>query len=111
MGGWRPRPDIGAGRPAPRVVVGLPVCVTGNRADARERVGATMGFSSQLPSYKRMLQAEGVAEPVDIALVGDEDEVGEAIDRLAAAGATELLANVVGEPDERERTRAFLARR
>ena len=93
------------------MIVGLPVCVTSNRADARERIGSTMGFAAQLPSYKRMLEAEGAVEPVDIALVGDEDEVGAAIDALAAAGATELLANVVGEPAERERTRACLASR
>jgi F420-dependent oxidoreductase-like protein len=100
-----------AGRPQPRVIVGLPVCVTTDRDDARQRVGKTMGFAAQLPSYRRMLAAEGVGDPVDIALVGDEDTVGEAVDALAAAGATELLANVVGEPDERERTRAFLAGR
>jgi hypothetical protein len=63
-----------------------------------------------MPSYARMIAQEGVAEPVDIALIGDEDEVRSRIDSLEQAGMTELLANVLGDPDERSRTRAFLAK-
>jgi alkanesulfonate monooxygenase SsuD/methylene tetrahydromethanopterin reductase-like flavin-dependent oxidoreductase (luciferase family) len=56
-----------------------------------------------------MVAAEGVDEAVDIALIGDAAEVGERIEALAAAGATELLANVLAVGDELPRTRAFLA--
>jgi len=100
-----------AGRPEPRVVVGLPVCVTDDVAGARQRLSGSMSGAAQMPSYRRMVAAEGVAEPVDIALIGDEDAVGARIDALAAAGATELLANISGEEGERSRTRAYLARR
>jgi hypothetical protein len=68
-----------------------------------------MTGTAQLPSYKRMIAAEGVAEPVDIALIGNEDQVQARIDALASAGATELLANVSGTPDEQRRTRSLLA--
>ncbi|HEV8296552.1 MAG TPA: TIGR03564 family F420-dependent LLM class oxidoreductase [Acidimicrobiales bacterium] len=98
-----------AERPDPRVIVGLPVCVTSDLHGARERVGAGMKGAAQLPSYRRMIAAEGVPEPVDIALVGDEAAVTAHIEALAAAGATELLANVVGLPDEVAHTRQFLA--
>ena len=64
-----------------------------------------------MASYARMVAAEGVAEPVDIALIGDENAVAERIDGFGSAGMTELLANVLGDPDERARTRAFLAAR
>jgi alkanesulfonate monooxygenase SsuD/methylene tetrahydromethanopterin reductase-like flavin-dependent oxidoreductase (luciferase family) len=99
-----------ADRPPPRVVVGLPACVTDDRDGARQRVGAAMAGPAALPSYQRMLAAEGVAEPVDIALVGDEGEVADRIAELGQAGATELVANVQGNPEERARTRAFLGR-
>jgi 5,10-methylenetetrahydromethanopterin reductase len=99
----------GAGRPAPRVVVGLPVCVTDDPAGARERIGKAMSGALHMASYQRMVAAEGVDEAVDIALIGDAAQVGERIEALAAAGATELLANVLAAGDELPRTRAFLA--
>ena len=97
-----------AGRPDPETVVGLPVCVTARRDEARGRVGAVMAGAATMRSYQRMLAMEGVAEPVDIALVGDADEVGSRIEELGAAGASELLANVQGDDEEREATMAFL---
>jgi 5,10-methylenetetrahydromethanopterin reductase len=97
-----------AGRPSPRVIVGLPVCVTDDVEGARQRIGRIMSVPASLPSYQRMLAAEGVAEPVEIALIGHEGQVATALAALAEAGATELLANVLGEPDEVARTRAFL---
>jgi F420-dependent oxidoreductase-like protein len=97
-----------ADRPPPRVVVGLPACVSDDRDGARQRVGATMAGPAAMPSYQRMLTAEGVIEPVDIALVGTEDVIADRIVALAEAGATELVANVQGNPEEQARTRAFL---
>jgi F420-dependent oxidoreductase-like protein len=97
-----------AGRPAPRVAVGLHVCVTDDPSGARERLTPAMSGAAQMPSYKRMVAEEGVDRPADIALVGDEDRVRELIDELEAAGATELIANVAGSPEEQARTRSFL---
>ena len=48
-----------AGRPDPRVVVCLPVCVTENPASARERLGAVIGGYRGIPSYEAMLEREG----------------------------------------------------
>jgi F420-dependent oxidoreductase-like protein len=100
-----------AGRPRPRVVVGLPMCVTEDVEGARQRLGPGMAGTARMASYQRMVEAEGVAEPVDIALIGDESAVGKRIDALADAGATELLANILGQPEEVARTRSFLAAR
>ena len=72
---------------------------------------AALAGGATMPSYRRMVAAEGVADPVDVALIGDEVTLGERLARLEAAGATELMANVVGTPEERVRTRAFLASR
>jgi len=102
-----------AGRPAPRVVVGLPVVVTRDVAAARAAAAKQFQIYGGLPSYRAMLDREGVDGPADVALVGDESAVGEALRQLAEAGATDFLAipfRVNGDPDAVERTRALLVR-
>jgi F420-dependent oxidoreductase-like protein len=97
-----------AGRPAPDVVCGLPVCVTDNPERARIRAANQYAIYGQLPSYRAMLDREGAAGPADVAIVGDEAAVRAGIEAVAAAGATELCASEFGSPDELARTRAFL---
>lgn len=81
-----------AGRPAPRVVVSLPVCVTDDVDAARARAAQVFSVYDMLPSYKAMLNREGAAGPADVAIVGDEAAVTAGIQRLIDAGATEFLA-------------------
>ncbi len=99
-----------AGRDAvPRVIAGLPVCVTDDKAAARERIAKSLAIYPTLPSYKAMLDKEGVENPADIGLLGSEDEVREGVARLEKIGVTDLAAaEAPGNPDERERTRAAL---
>jgi 5,10-methylenetetrahydromethanopterin reductase len=98
-----------AGRPAPRVLVGLPVTVTADAAAARERIDQVLEIYPALPSYRAMLEREGAAAPSEIALVGDEETVSVAVGRLAGAGATDLVAQVIGSPEEQDRTTRLLA--
>jgi F420-dependent oxidoreductase-like protein len=81
-----------AGRPAPRVVVGLPVALTTDRSAARETAARIFQIYGALPSYRAMLDREGVEGPADVAIVGDESAVGEQIDRLREIGVTDYLA-------------------
>ena len=97
-----------AGRPAPRVGVGLPVCVTEDVAGARERAASLFEMYGTLPSYRAMLDKEGAGGPSDVAIVGDEGAVGAQVERLASVGATDLVANVFGSSGERARTRDLL---
>jgi alkanesulfonate monooxygenase SsuD/methylene tetrahydromethanopterin reductase-like flavin-dependent oxidoreductase (luciferase family) len=62
-----------------------------------------------LPSYKAMLDKEGADSPADVAFLGDEDAVTASIEQLAAAGATDFVASVVGNRDERQRTFSLLS--
>lgn len=100
-----------AGRPAPVVGVALPVVVTRDVERARQRVDEVFGFYPSLPSYRAMLDREGVDRPSEIALIGSEDDVGAALGRLEQAGATEFVAAVVGDAEERQRTLALLGAR
>ena len=105
---------VRAGRPAPRVVVGLPIAVVDDVAAARARAARSFQVYGTLPSYRAMLDREGAEGPADVALVGPEDRVGEQLERLAAAGMTDFLAApfAVGPdaPASIERTRALLCR-
>jgi 5,10-methylenetetrahydromethanopterin reductase len=89
-----------AGRPAPRVVAGLPVCVTGRGAEARELANQAFGRYGELPSYRAILDKEGAGNVSDVALIGTADEVRAGIQALADAGATDLAASVFTLPDD-----------
>ncbi len=90
-----------AGRPAPRIVAALPTCVTDDAAAARATAGQMFEMYGFLPSYRAMLDREGVAGPADVALVGSEAEVRAGIEAVLEAGATEF---VVVPYSNRERT-------
>jgi F420-dependent oxidoreductase-like protein len=99
-----------ADRPAPRVVCSLPVCVTDDEGGARALVGQFLDGYQDLPSYKAMLDREGAAGPADVAIVGTEDQVGDALAGLAAAGTTDFAALPMSlDPEIVARTRACLA--
>jgi F420-dependent oxidoreductase-like protein len=97
------------GRPAPRVVVSLPVCVTDDVDAARGQADETFSIYGRLPSYRAMLDREGAAGPGDVAVVGDEAAVTEQIARFGEAGATDFLAAAFGDHATRERTAALVA--
>jgi 5,10-methylenetetrahydromethanopterin reductase len=97
-----------AGRPSPRVVCALPVCVTSDPDAARASVEKELAIYGQLPSYRAMLDREGAAGPGDVAIVGDEDAVAAQIQALADAGVTDFGAAEVGRGEDRERTRSLL---
>lgn len=83
-----------AGRAAPRVVAGLPVCVTDDAAAVHAEVDRAFARYGQLPSYRAMLDKEGAAGPADVSLIGDEETVLAGLRALADAGATDLVAAV-----------------
>jgi F420-dependent oxidoreductase-like protein len=98
-----------AGRGRPRVVAGLPICVTDDAAGARAHAAEKLGVYGTLPAYRAMLEREGVAGPEGVLLAGDEAEVRDGVAALAAAGVTDLRASVLcANAEEALRTRALL---
>ncbi len=98
-----------AGRPTPRVIAALPVCVTQDRAAALTRAAAIFQVYGQLPSYRAMLDREGAAGPEEIAIIGTEAEVADRVMALAEVGVTDFSAvEFGGNPDEVAHTRAVM---
>ena len=89
-----------AERPAPRIVCGMPICLTDDEAGAREYIAKTLQIYGMLPSYRAMLDREGVEGPAQLAFVGDEAELRGQIQRLRDAGVTDFNAAVVPVPGE-----------
>jgi F420-dependent oxidoreductase-like protein len=101
-----------AGRPAPRIIAGLPVAVHDDVAEARSVAAEQFAMYGTLPNYQRILEHGRVAGPGEAAIVGDEASVTAQLEALLAAGATDIWAAPfpVGEDrsGSRARTRALL---
>ena len=99
-----------AGRGEPTVVGGYPVALTTNIDAAKAAIAEQLTIYGQLPSYRAMLDREGVQGPADIALIGDENHLRGQINRLRDMGVTDFNAAIMDtEPGVRERTLDFLA--
>ncbi len=99
-----------ADRSTPSVVCSLPVWVTDEPDKARAAVASMLTIYGQLPSYRAMLDIEGVDGPADISLIGSAEQVAEGVAEIAAAGATDFTAVIpTPDPDERAATIDALA--
>ncbi len=98
-----------AGRAQPRVLASIPVAVTTDVDAAREACDKAFAIYPTLPSYKAMLDREGVDSAAGIALLGDESEITKGIDRFRDAGVTDFAASIFpAEAGSNERTRELL---
>ena len=65
-----------------------------------------------IPSYRAMLDREGAGGPGDVAILGDERTLDEALDRLEAIGVSDFSASVMPvDPEAEGRTAAYLISR
>lgn len=103
------RAAAAAGRPTPRVVASVSVCVTSDAAGARAWAAERFGFLGQLPGFRAMLDREGATGVEDVAIIGDETAVEREVGRYAAAGATEFVASPFGSTEDQARTIELLA--
>lgn len=99
-----------AGRPEPHVVGGFPIILTNRPDEARAKIGQSLTIYGQLPSYRAMLDREGVAGPADVAIAGDENALRGALKRLEDVGVTHFNAAIAAVEDGAfERTLEFLS--
>jgi F420-dependent oxidoreductase-like protein len=107
-----------AGRPAPRIMAGVPVCLCrDDEVDAAiAKTNRTLSEVVASPNYVRLM-AHGDAETIgDVLICGGEVAMEKRLRRFADAGVTDLNARIVPLGDGREeirasaeRTREFLA--
>ena len=99
-----------AGKPQPKVVGGYPVILTNKPDEARAKIAEGLTIYGQLPSYRAMLDREGVDGPADIAIAGDENLLRGEIKRLEDIGVTDFNAAIMDvEEGAYDRTLEFLA--
>jgi F420-dependent oxidoreductase-like protein len=108
----------GAGRPAPRVIAGVPValCAKDDVDDARARANRVLGHAEFCPNYQQLLDRGDATDVGDILAAGDESAVVGRLRAFRDAGVTDLAVRVLAlGPDRaarlesRDRTQAFLA--
>lgn len=107
-----------AGRPAPRIVAGVPVALcSGSQVEqARAHANRVLGHAELSPNYLRLLERGDADDVGDTMAAGDESAVLSRLRRYRDAGVTDLAARVIAlgdSPTERSesrcRTEEFLA--
>jgi F420-dependent oxidoreductase-like protein len=95
-----------AGRPTPRVCVGLPIAVTDDVPGAHAAAARLFERYGQLTNYRRLLDIEDAQGPADVAIIGNEGAVTRQLQDVARAGATDFLAGIFPVGDDAAGSRA-----
>jgi F420-dependent oxidoreductase-like protein len=107
-----------AGRPAPRVVAGVPVvlCPNDEVDAARAWANQVLGHAEYSPNYQRLLEHGDSTDVGDLCAAGDESAVVERLRRFRDAGVTDLAVRLLpigpdraARLESRRRTEAFVA--
>jgi F420-dependent oxidoreductase-like protein len=107
-----------AGRPTPRVVAGVPVCLCGDDEvpAAVERTNRILAEAEVSPNYQKLLDHGDAHNVGDILAAGSEARIEKRLQAFADAGVTDLSVRVVPIGDGRDeliasskRTRELLA--
>ena len=107
-----------AGRPAPRIIAGVPValCPKDEVDAAREWANRVLGHAEYSPNYQRLLEQGDANDVGDILAAGDESAVIERLRSFRDAGVTDLAVRILAlgrdrdaRIESRKRTEAFLA--
>jgi F420-dependent oxidoreductase-like protein len=101
-----------AGRPAPRVVAGVPVCLCGDdEVDAAvERTNRILAEADVSPNYQRLLDEGNARNVGDILAAGSETAIEKRLRAFADAGVTDVSVRVVPLGQGRDELLASLRR-
>src|ERR1700743_1583953 len=86
-----------AGRPAPRIVAGIPVCLCAPSQvdEAKERANRILGEAEVSPNYQRLLDRGDARDVGDLCAAGDEAGILARMRRFADAGVTDLSVRLL----------------
>ncbi len=107
-----------AGRPAPRIVAGVPICLClpSEIDTAKARADRVLSEATVSPNYQRLLDQGNATGVSDILAAGDEEAIRARLASFADAGVTDLSVRVlpIGEGREQllessRRTRELVA--
>lgn len=107
-----------AGKPAPRIVAGVPVVLCANEDvdAARAWANQALGHAEYSPNYLRLLEHGDATDVGDLMAAGDESAVVDRLRSFRDAGATDLAVRVLpfgadrdSRIESRDRTLALLS--
>ena len=99
-----------AGRPEPRIMALIRICVTDDHAGAYALARETATRYRAVPSYAAVQDMEGLDDPAELHLIGSWERILDGLGAYAAAGVTDFRLEVAAHtPAAREATREALA--
>ncbi len=99
-----------AGHTPPRVVALVSVCVTDDRVAALDHARQAGAGYAALPSYRAMLDREGVESPAELMLAGSVGQIIDGLQEYVDAGVTDLRLALAGPTEAiRQKTRDAVA--
>lgn len=98
------RAATAAGRPAPRVVAGVPIvlCAKDEIDGARAWANKILGHAEYSPNYERLLEHGDAKEVGDILAAGDESVIVARMRAFRDAGATDFAVRILAYGRDRE---------
>ncbi len=99
-----------AGRPEPRIMALIRICVTDDIAGAYALARETATRYRAVPSYAAVQDREGLDDPAELHLIGTWERILDGLSAYAAAGVTDFRLEVAAHDSAaRDATRAALA--
>lgn len=86
-----------AGKPAPRIVAGIPVtlCANSEIEAAKERANRILAEAETSPNYQRLLDRGEARNVGDLCAAGDEESILKRFKQFADAGVTDLSVRLL----------------
>jgi 5,10-methylenetetrahydromethanopterin reductase len=99
-----------AGRPQPRIMALIRICVTDDHAGAYALARDTATRYRAVPSYAKVQNMEGLDDPAELHLIGTWARILDGLAPYAAAGVTDFRLEIAAHTsDARQATRDALA--
>lgn len=93
-----------AGKPAPRIVAGIPVCLCANSEidAAKERANRILSEAETSPNYQKLLDRGDARNVGDLCAAGDMEQIQRRFQMFADAGVTDLSVRLLPIGDNRD---------